>query len=202
MLHLFPLRLLAISVFAIVGLAVLTAMYADVLGNGNMMTDALAVVRWASFAVIPLTILAYGTWRWIPGVQQLIFPYLGGEWSGKLYYESDGQECSKIVGLDILHNLFRIKLVLESDESRSETLVVHCERDLDFNKKNRIYYVFENKRKEGKRHDGSTYKGLATMIIEKSESMKLCGDYFTEHNRCGRLELERKKHNSWWMLWR
>jgi hypothetical protein len=46
------------------------------------------------------------------------------------------------------HTLFGIRLLLESSESTFWTLVVHAERNTDF-ERYRLYYVYLNERKEG-----------------------------------------------------
>lgn len=201
MLHLLPIRLLVVTVVASVGLIVLFAVYADFIGRGDMVADAIMVVRWSSFIVAPLATMGYVAWRWIPLVQQLVFPYLGGKWSGRLCYTNDGQPHFKHVDLDVTHSLLSIKIALHSDESTSRTLAVHAERDTDISR-DRIYYVFLNERKEGLPGGGERYRGLATMRIEQSDMLKMCGDYFTEQHRSGMLDLQRIRSNPWWMIWR
>jgi hypothetical protein len=49
----------------------------------------------------------------------------------------------------ISHTLFRLKLVLDSTESTSRTLVAHAEHDPELNRR-RLYYVYRVKMKERK----------------------------------------------------
>jgi hypothetical protein len=74
-------------------------------------------------------------------MQLFIFPYLGGRWSGVLRFNAGRGPEHRDVRLEIKHPLFGIQLLLDSNESTSSTLVVHAERNPDF-QRYRIYIMF------------------------------------------------------------
>jgi len=201
MLHLLPVRLILKAIAALVAIAVLTASYAGWVGNGGIAHDMAAVTRWSSSLATAAIILLYVSWRWVPTVQLSIFPYLGGRWSGVLCFTSKHGPEHRDVHLEIKHTLFDIKLFLDSNESTSSTLVVHAERNPDF-QRYRIFYVYLNERKEGVEGAGVRYRGLAVMRVEWGPQPELQGDYFTETNSSGTLHLKRDEGSPWWKLWR
>lgn len=201
MLHLLPIRhLLAVTV-ALVALAVLAAVYAGVVGTGNALDDVKWVIRSSSTAAVLLSLLPYAAWRWMPALQRITFPYLGGDWTGELEFQGPNGVGTRQVVLIIKHSLLRIVLILDSAESTSRTLVVHAERDAGISR-DRLYYVYLNERKEGTPGAGDRYRGLAVLRIEMSRRPTLHGDYFTERQGIGTLQLQRRRSHPWWALWK
>jgi SMODS-associating 2TM, beta-strand rich effector domain len=200
MLHLLPVRQLLVVVISLIGLSTLSAMYAGYVGTGDSLTDAIRVIRYSTALAVALPILLYAAWRWIPLLQEVTFPYLGGEWRGRLDFQGARGSGFRDVTLDISHTLFRLKLVLDSAESTSRTLVAHAEHDPELNRR-RLYYVYLNERKEGALGAGSRYKGLAILRVEHAGGT-LHGDYFTEEQNAGKLHMHRLRKHSWWKLWK
>ena len=89
--------------------------------------------------ILALVIKNFGT---------IIFPYLGGQWTGSIEFQGSHGCGTRDVSLRIDHTLFTIKLILESEESTSRTLSVCAYRDSGISR-DRLYYVFQNERKEG-----------------------------------------------------
>lgn len=200
MLHLLNTRLLA----AFVALAALLTLLADALGmvgSGPFWVDALWVLARTSVVVLVLTFALTAVWRWVPGAQSIVFPYLGGHWKGNLEYDGSQGHGTKAVTLVINHSLLRIMLTLDSDESTSRTLSAHADHDEGIDR-DRLYYVFLNERKEGVPGAGDRYRGLAIMRVEAPDGTKLRGDYFTERKGTGTLSLERQVSHPWWALWK
>jgi hypothetical protein len=195
MLHLLPIRLV-LQVFAVlVAVAILAATYAGWVGQGDVIRDMAMLSRWSSGLAITAIALPYILWRWLPPIQLLIFPYLGGHWSGVLHFRGD-QPGHRDIHLEIKHTLFAMRLLLDSDESTSSTLVVHAERNPDF-QRYRVYYVYLNERKEGVPGAGYRYRGLAILRVEWGPQPKLLGNYFTEPGRSGTLDLNRYYRHPW-----
>ena len=201
MLHFVPVRALLTVVSTLAGLAILAAVYGGIIGTGDALHDAFAIIRWSGGLAVALIFLMFATWRWIPAVQRMTFPYLGGEWRGELHFTREGGEGSRKIHLDISHTAVGLKLILDSDESTSRTLVVHAEHDRGINC-HRLYYVFLNERKEGLPGGGNRYRGLAVMRVELGKRSKLHGEYFTEHRSKGTLFLQRNLMHPWWALWK
>ena len=137
MLHLLPVRtMLRVSLF-IFGLAVLSAAYEGWIGH-EVFKDAVTVFGWSSTAVIVANSFVYLAWRWLPAVQNSIFPYLGGRWSGHIEYR-DGQDQRRLnVSMEVKHTLFGMQMLLESEQSSSRTCSLFTpsetliSRDIDF----------------------------------------------------------------------
>ena len=199
MLNLLPIRLFLSSFAVLVGSAVLAAVYGGWLG-GDALRDASGVVRWSSTLALAVIVLFYAAWRWIPALQFLIFPYLGGQWAGTVRFQGSNGPDHRHVSLEIKHTPLGLRLLLDSDESTSRTLVVQADRDPDFDRF-RIYYVYLNERKEGRPGGGQRYRGLAILRVTCSPQPELEGDYFTETHRRGTLHLTRSSETPIWKIW-
>jgi len=201
MLHLLPIRLVLRVFAALVAVTVVSASYAGWVGKGDVVHDMAIVIRWSSGLATATIVFLFICWRWLPPVQLFIFPYLGGRWSGVVRFTAEGGPDHRQVRLEIKHTLFRMRLLLDSDESTSSTLVVHAERNPDF-QRYRVYYIYLNERKEGVPGAGDRYRGLAVLRVEWGSQPQLQGDYFTETERRGTLHLRRDEGHPWWTLWR
>ncbi|SNS88211.1 hypothetical protein SAMN05880556_11456 [Azospirillum sp. RU38E] len=203
MLHLLPIRALFGFSAACAGVAVIALVYNGYLGKGDGISDAQAVIRWAFSGAIILAIPPIIIWRWVPVVQDLVFPYLGGRWSGKVEFSGAYGDGSRNVNLLVIHNLLSLKLIMDSAESISRTLSVHPERDRGIDT-DRLYYIFLNERKEGVTGAGDRYRGLAIMRVEQlgNSGNRLIGDYFTESGQSGHLVLVRDATHPWWIFWK
>lgn len=163
--------------------------------------DAQKVIRWSTGAAIAVPIVFYFIWRFVPAVQALIFPYLGGKWSGQLKFSGERGEGTRNVELVVNHTPLSLKLVLTSEESVSKTLAVHAERDQEAMRR-RLYYVYLNERREGFPGAGETYRGLAIMRVENEGCLTLYGNYFTERGQNGLLTLSRNGAHPIWQFWK
>ncbi|TAY14764.1 hypothetical protein [Rhizobium leguminosarum] len=197
MLHLWPLSKILSGALILVGVV---AVFVATQSPGASTYEILTKVIRFSGVLSTLTIIALGAaWRWVPHFQNSIFPYLGGRWIGQVYFPGECGEETRDVTLDVIQTAFSIKLILKSDESVSQTLAVQSSKsDTDEYK---LYYVYENKRKEGRSKGSRVYRGVAILRFELDQG-ELHGDYFTETHRSGRLILGDRKRNNWWVFWR
>jgi hypothetical protein len=195
MLHLIPLRPFLIVFAIVIILAVFLAGYGPLLTMGDMA----GLVRLASSLALLFLLAASLAWRWVPAIQTLVFPYLGGSWDGQLSYEGTHGSGQVDVKLDVTHNLFYLRLILDSEQSTSKTLVVHADHSLEL-KRDRLYYVFLNERKEGLPGRRDQYRGLATLRVDAANNLRLIGEYFTERQGHGTLTLSRTRPHPWWSL--
>jgi hypothetical protein len=201
MLHLLPLRILAIAFAITVALVILAAISGGYLPNTGSMLALQQVARLAPILVTVYAVFLFAAWRWISPLQAMIFPYLGGKWTGELRYIDAAGPQSKPATMEAMHTLFGTKFLLETDESESTTLVVHAEKDPHF-ERYKLYYAFLNRRKEGVAGAGETYRGLAIVRCISSEQTALEGDYFTDTHRQGTIHLTRTTKTAFWKLWR
>lgn len=199
MLHLVPIRYALMAIFLLVAATVLLAVYAGVIGTGDALADTKWAIRWMTTAALVLAIVPQLLWRWIPSVQNFIFPYLGGHWRGTIDFEGKNGQGTRDVSLTINHSLIGITLILDSEESTSRTLTAQADRDTGINR-DRLYYVYLNERKEGTTGAGDRYRGLAVLRIEKSSRLELLGDYFTERQSNGKIHLKIVHHHQWWNI--
>lgn len=200
--HLFPIKSVLTFCFALGALAVFAAIYLGWAPQDDWFENAQKVIRWSTTAAIALPIVLYVAWRFVPPVQALIFPYLGGHWSGRLRFTGNRGSGSRKVTLTIDHTPLSLKMFLDSDESFSQTLAVHAERNRETVARKRLYYVYLNERKEGFSGAGQTYRGLAIMRVENEKGLKLRGNYFTEKGQSGILTLSRNDAHPFWAIWK
>lgn len=201
MLHLLPLTALVRALIIAVAAPVLLAVWAGYVGTENAITSALGVIRYSYVITVAIVIAVAALWRWSASVQNLIFPYLGGEWSGEIEFQTDAGKETRAVTLRITHNIAAISLLLESEESRSRTLVVHADRDKDV-RYDRLYYLYRNERREGVLNAGAAYRGTAILGILPGSPLRLEGSYFTEGQRHGLLHLQRDRRHAAWAIWK
>ena len=192
MLHLLPIRVILLIII------ILTAAIVLVLFEVEFFLDKiLYVLRWASLASLCAMIIPCIAWRFVPLLQRGTVPYLGGHWEGVLHYNGPHGYGTLNIIMDIRHSLFRIKIMLDAEESTSKTLAVYVERDTGINR-HRLHYIYVNERKDGLKNAGDTYRGLALLGVVNG-STEIRGNYFTERTSKGTLELKRRRTHAWWI---
>jgi hypothetical protein len=197
MLHLWPLSKILSGALLMVGaVAVFVATHSPGSSTYAILTQVIRL----SGVLSTLTIIGLAAaWRWVPHFQNAIFPYLGGRWTGQVHFDGQSGEETREVTLDVIQTAFSIKLILKSEESVSQTLAVQSSKSETDEYK--LYYVYENKRKEGRSKGSRVYRGVAILRFELDRG-ELHGDYFTETHRSGRLMLGGRRRNNWWVFWR
>lgn len=200
MLHLWPWRYLFYAVLTLTATIVIIINIA--VGENSKPIDILLVLlKWISVFSASLTALLVVSWRWSKKIQQMVFPYLGGEWQGEIIFNGTAGEETRNVTLHVKHTPFSLKLNLESVESVSRTLAVQASKSPDLQDDDKLYYVYLNTRKEGGVKTHRSYRGVAILRI-KSRPLSMVGDYFTDSDRSGRLHFDVVKLNPWWALWK
>lgn len=154
-----------------------------------------AIQRWSLPVVFGLIAISFAAWRWIPALQRAVFPYLGGRWEGTLNFQGEQGAGSRAVRIEVRHTLFDLHVLMESDQSTSQTVVVHAERSVF--ERYRLFYVFLNTRRESATNSGQAYRGLAILEVDAG---KLTGHYFTERGSQGELHVVRVSRRPWWHL--
>jgi hypothetical protein len=201
MLHLLPLRWIAKGLLYLTTFGVFGATIAGLFGPEHMVRDAFSLVRWALMLEAAVAIGLMLGWRYIPGFVNRIFPDISGTWDGEIIYETEGGPKSKPAVLHVHQTISKIRLFLETDESKSETLVALPERDEDFSRF-RLFYIYENTRKEtAVTHPGYLYRGTAFIEIGPGRPDRLDGAYFTDQKRAGKITFTRQPDNSGSVEW-
>jgi hypothetical protein len=200
-LHLLPIRLFFQGAIALVALAIAAAFYSRLLDPSDGARNVALFLRLSSGVAVALAVVLVGMWRWIPRLQKFIFPYLGGRWTGVIRFPENSGEGLRRVTMEVKHTPLSLKLLLDSKESVSWTLSVQADRNPDF-ERFRLFYIYLNERKEGVVGARERYRGVAIMRVEPGTPLKLFGDYFTETDRQGRIELTAERLHPWWTIWR
>lgn len=166
------------------------------------LAKALTLLRWALAAEGIAALFVFYCWHRLPGLTaRYLFPHIDGSWDGELHYKqrhlSKDASTSKTLTavkpakLYIHQSLTHIRLILETDESTSETLVVHPERDPDFSRF-RLFYIFENRSRDGQPNNARSYRGTAVMNVPPGRPSKLRGTYFTDQGSEGTFVFDRR----------
>lgn len=149
------------------------------------------MLRFSWLIPFVITFLIYWCWRLIRPLQDLTFPYIGGEWTGVLEFRTGtGQTGNKPVTLVIKQDLLRMSLKLETNESSSRTLAVYPDQKDEFSEY-RLYYFYRVERKNGVGAD-SVYRGTAVIRISITRPFELSGEYYTEHKSTGTIRFAKK----------
>ncbi len=196
MLHLLPLRPLFTCAIALTAFFMLLIFAVE-----DPLAKISRITAYAGLATLAFIVLSSAMWRWFALLQSMTFPYLGGKWTGQVKFGSASNQQTRDVDLTVSHTLFSLRLILNSKESTSETLVVHAERNRNLDRI-RLYYVYLNQRKEGFSNSGRSYRGVAILRVEEARPLRMLGDYFTELQRSGTIELQHIEGRPWWMLWK
>lgn len=203
MLHLLPLRfigrfVLTVTVLAVVGLI----LFGGAL-NEPTLASAMTVVRWVLGAEAAMAALVFYCWHYVPGLtDRWVYPHIDGTWDGEICYVRDGELGTKTAVLQISQSLVKIRLVMTTDESISETLVVRPERDPDFSRF-RLFYIYENRQRDGLPNNGRSYRGTALIELGPGKPLTLVGTYFTDQRGTGTIDFRRRPprrrwYSAWW----
>jgi len=213
MLHLLPLRSLGRFALAVTVLGVLAVILISSPTQGTTLAKGLTILRWALAVEGIVALFVFYCWYRLPGLtKRYLFPHIEGSWDGELQfkqkrrsgdtYASKPLAASKPAKLYIHQSLTRIRLILETDESTSETLVVHPERDPNFSRF-RLFYIFENRSRDGQPNNGRSYRGTAVMEVPPGRPSELRGTYFTDQGSEGTFVFVRRGVAVGWLrsLW-
>jgi hypothetical protein len=213
MLHLLPLRSLGRFALTVTVLGVVAVIVIGSTVPGTGLTQAMTILRWVLSVEAVAALVIFYCWHRIPGLtKRWLFPHIDGSWDGALHFKrkvpkSEDQvsrviEDSRLASLYIHQSLNKLRLILETEESTSETLVVHAERDPDFSRF-RLFYIFENRSRDGLPNTARSYRGTAVMEVAPGRPTILNGTYFTDQGSEGTFRFERCKPayrgwRSWW----
>lgn len=129
-------------------------------------------------------------WRLFPFLGDVYFPDINGIWQGSIKFLDRGVDRELSAKVRIKQNLWSITLDLNSETSKSVTLVAFPMTESG----NKIlYYVYRN---TPKRPDYAEYKGTTILEINTDdEKLYLRGNYYTDRLTNGRIELIRTSDN-------
>jgi hypothetical protein len=199
-LHILPIKYLLFSLVVCVAILIYVAPFFGT-DESNVTRTAIFVSQSAAKICSGFFVIIIMGWRWFPMVQKYTFPYLGGEWTGELAFESEKIRGTRSIILKINHSLLAINILLESEESSSTTLSCYAQREVAFGRCV-LFYIFRNQRKEGTQNSNFSYRGAAIMRIDGLQEIMLHADYFTETLSRGTMVVKRTRKHPFWMLWK
>ncbi len=203
MLHLVPLRLL-LTVYALIVMASYAgALKVGFVSNHTNLGIAAGIFKVATPVAIIAMLVGLIAWRFVPAfVQDMLFPYLGGHWTGEIEFEdAAGNHVKHPATLDAVHTPTQIRFVLSTKESSSETLMVHARKALPPSDIAKLVYIYEVERREGYAGAGDRYRGSAFVDVKTQPAKSMTGSYVAG-KRSGTLRMTLKAATPRWKIWR
>lgn len=204
MLHLVSIRLL-LTVYAFVVIAAYAvALRAGFVSDASWTDIVAGILKVATPVAVSAIILALLAWRWLPSfIRNALFPYLGGQWAGTIEFEdASGALTPRKATLEVAHTLTSIQFALSTEESTSETLLVHARRVSVLGELVKLVYVYEVERREGFPGAGDRYRGCAFLDVRLTPKKIMTGNYFAGPKRRGVMRMALVRHNPFWKFWR
>ena len=183
---------LFIYIFA--GAAIVSWILLVTLTNVNNNFDYIKKIPQAcGYAFIFFLVFEKYLWKIRPFSWLIPYPSLNGTWTGKLmsnYVHEDGAGCESIdVTLVIKQTMLAISCEMFTKESSSQSYGGIIIKSHEGNIKHLIYTYYNNPR-AGVQYRSNTHQGTAKLrIIEKPENA-LKGNYWTERESTGELQLK------------
>jgi SMODS-associating 2TM, beta-strand rich effector domain len=129
-------------------------------------------------------------WTMIPALNRWVFPDLSGEWKMAIHWQGVGKRGIKSARAQITQDLLRISMEVFSEDSDSETLIVHPKRDPESGRPI-LYYVYRVTPKMKEPDAGGSYEGSAILKLSGGRTDRWGGNYFTSRQTLGHFELSR-----------
>ncbi len=191
MITLLPLQkiFIAIAVIYAVGIALLAVML-QLSGMGSIS----AAFKGAFILEMGLLFFCMFGWKrlWskFPVLNSWVYPDLNGQWKISIHWNSGNKKGTKLALAYIKQDLFRLSMVLVSDESESETLMVKPMKDPE-SARPMLYYIYQNEPAQGVEVQQPSHKGAAILKLGLTDHNSLKGNYFTDRATSGHFELRR-----------
>lgn len=176
---------------------------AGLVADGTAIEVAVGIFKVTTPLVIGIMVASLALWRWSPSfIQNLVFPYLGGSWEGTIEFSQNGAQVTRSTTLEVVHTLATLRFALRTDESTSETTLVHArkvpvEKDLV-----KLVYIYQVERLEGVPGAGDRYRGCAFLDVSLTAPRTMTGSYMAGAGRAGTIRVELRGKTPWWKLWR
>ena len=175
--------------------AVLVAIIFGIMGSDiDTGTKIFSTMRYAAvLEVLIFLVVIYGwrlIWKFIPILNEWLFPDINGEWEVEIDWIWDENSGNKKGTAYIKQNLLKMNMELITDQSESETLIVHPVKDSGSGRPI-VYYVYRNLPKELGGQSSDSHEGAAILKLDPKNTAVLEGNYFTNRNTRGRFKLSR-----------
>ena len=125
-------------------------------------------------------------WKLIPQLNNWVFPNLNGTWNVKINWTWNEKKGTTEGTMYIKQNFFTLSMELVTDESESQTLLVQPKRNPESGRLI-LYYTYLNTSINSDSHIGT-----AILKLKHLDNNKLSGNYFTDRDTKGKIELEKE----------
>jgi hypothetical protein len=131
-------------------------------------------------------------WRYIPILNRLLFPDIGGEWKIQIYWHQHGQQGVVDAEATIRQDFLRVSMEVRSPKSDSQTLIALPKKDPE-SERPLLYYVYLVTPKAVGANPGQPYYGAAILKFSETGGGQLSGNYWTSQKTSGHFHLLRQK---------
>ena len=157
--------------------------------------DQLKIVFSASTALNVLLVLLFKCawrplWRWMPVLNDLLFPDLNGIWDVEIHWQWEGKNGTVNARAEIKQSLLRLSIHLQSERSDSETLSVVPKKHPE-SARPHLHYLYEAHPTAGYEDDNPSHFGAAILKPDLADRNVLRGNYFTDRATSGHYVMTR-----------
>ncbi|EJB8451813.1 TPA: hypothetical protein ACMDVV_004719 [Vibrio parahaemolyticus] len=133
-------------------------------------------------------------WKRFPSLNDKFFPDLNGEWLAEINWNWNGKTGTKVGKVFIKQSLVKFSVTLETDESRSKTLLVKPFKDPESDQAS-FYYMYSSESKalnsEYNAEHKQSHEGAAILHLSLENNNELSGNYFTNRETFGHYVFKR-----------
>lgn len=130
-------------------------------------------------------------WRWIPALNRLLFPDIGGEWKIRINWHGEGQHGVVNAEATVRQDFLRISMEVRSANSDSQTLIAQPKKDPESGRA-LLYYVYQVTPKAVGANPSPPYYGAAILKFSETGGGQLSGNYWTSQRTAGHFTLSRR----------
>jgi hypothetical protein len=130
-------------------------------------------------------------WRWIPILNRILFPDIGGEWNIEIHWRRQGNGGVVKAEATLKQDFLRVSMEVRSSDSDSQTLIAQPKKDSESGRP-LLYYVYMVNPKAVGPNPGQPYYGAAILKFSEKGGGELSGNYWTTQRTVGHFRLSRR----------
>jgi hypothetical protein len=131
-------------------------------------------------------------WRWMPIMNRILFPDIGGEWRIEIHWHRYGQDGVVDAEATIRQDFLKVSMEVRSPNSDSQTLMAQPKKDPESGRP-LLYYVYLVNPKKAGADSGRPYYGAAILKFSEAGGGNLSGNYWTTQESVGQFRLLHRK---------
>jgi hypothetical protein len=130
-------------------------------------------------------------WKWIPALNRMLFPDIGGEWKIEINWHGEGKDGGVVnAEATIRQDFLRVSMEVRSPKSDSQTLIAQPKKDPESGRPV-LYYVYHVTPKAMGANSSPQYHGAAILKFWEADGGQLRGNYWTSQRTSGHFLLRR-----------